>query len=116
MFTGPSNKMKQKEVKKEEVKEEIEEEVKEELPQKEEVEDIKEAIDIFSVLDDDDDMNELDKLLNSYNFDDDSINVEDELNKDYDKYEKELNLEDNLENSDLFNLIDEMYEKKDGEQ
>lgn len=116
MFTGPSNKMKQKEVKKEEVKEEIEEEVKEELPEKEEVEDIKEAIDIFSVLDDDDDMNELDKLLNSYNFDDDSINVEDELNKDYDKYEKELNLEDNLENSDLFNLIDEMYEKKDGEQ
>ena len=116
MFTGPSNKMKQKEVKKEEVKEEIEKEVKEELPEKEEVEDIKEAIDIFSVLDDDDDMNELDKLLNSYNFDDDSINVEDELNKDYDKYEKELNLEDNLENSDLFNLIDEMYEKKDGEQ
>jgi hypothetical protein len=93
-----------------------EEKVKEELPEKEEVEDIKEAIDIFSVLDDDDDMNELDKLLNSYNFDDDSINVEDELNKDYDKYEKELNLEDNLENSDLFNLIDEMYEKKDGEQ
>lgn len=112
MFTGPSNKMKQKEVKKEEV-EEKEEEIKLEV---EETEEVKEGIDIFSVLDEEEDMNELDRLLNSYNFDDIDINVEDDLNKDYDKYEKELNLDDKLENSDLFNLIDEMYEKKDGEQ
>lgn len=106
MFTGPSNKIKQKEVKKEEEKKK----------KKEPEEELKDEIDIFSVLDEEEEMNELDKLLNSYNFDEVDINVEDKLNKDYDKYEKELNLDDKLENSDLFNLIDEMYEKKDGER
>ena len=112
MFTGPSNKKKEKVVKekKEEVKvKNVVEEKKEEV-----VEDIGDEIDIFSVLEDEEDMNELEKLLNSYNFEED--NVEEKLNKDYDKYEKELNLDEKLENSDLFNLIDEMYEKKDGEQ
>jgi hypothetical protein len=111
MFTGPSNKKKEKVVKekKEEVKvKNVVEEKKEEV-----VEDIGDEIDIFSVLEDEEDMNELEKLLNSYNFEED--NVEEKLNKDYDKYEKELNLDEKLENSDLFNLIDEMYEKKDGE-
>ena len=111
MFTGPSNKKKEKVVKekKEEVKvKNVVEEKKEEV-----VEDIGDEIDIFSVLEDEEDMNELEKLLNSYNFEED--NVEEKLNKDYDKYEKELNLEDNLENSDLFNLINKKKEKKDGE-
>ena len=114
MFTGPSNKKKVKEEpKKEEVKEEPKKTKKE---KKEEVkEEVKEDIDIFAVLDEDSDMNELDKLLNSYDFDMEEPKIEDELNKDYDKMEKELKLSEKLENSDLFNLIDEMYEKKDGE-
>lgn len=43
--------------------------------------------------------------------------VEDELNKDYDKYEEELNRTRTKDYSDddLFNLIDSMYRKKDGE-
>lgn len=112
MFTGPSNKKKVKEV-----KEEVKDEPKKGKKNKKEEEEVKEkeAIDIFSVLDDDSDMNELDKLLNSYDFGIEETKVEDELNKDYDKMEKELKLNEKLENSDLFNLIDEMYEKKDGE-
>lgn len=112
MFTGPSNKKKVKEV-----KEEVKDEPKKGKKNKKEEEEVKEkeAIDIFSVLDEDSDMNELDKLLNSYDFGIEETKVEDELNKDYDKMEKELKLNEKLENSDLFNLIDEMYEKKDGE-
>lgn len=43
--------------------------------------------------------------------------VEDELNKDYDKYEEELNKTrtKSYSDDDLFNLIDSMYRKKDGD-
>ena len=57
---------------------------------------------------------------NIYNDSDDDSSlslVEDELNRNYDKYEKELNKSytKELNDSDLFNLIDSMYDKKDGE-
>lgn len=43
--------------------------------------------------------------------------IEDELNKDYDKYEAEMTKSRTKEfsESDLFNLIDSMYSKRDGE-
>ena len=43
--------------------------------------------------------------------------IEDELNKDYDKYESEMTKSRTKEfsESDLFNLIDSMYSKRDGE-
>ena len=80
-------------------------------------------IDIFGELEKND---ALDDLLNQYDFkanniykDDDSSSslVEDELNRNYDKYENELNKSytKELNDSDLFNLIDSMYDKKDGE-
>ena len=80
-------------------------------------------IDIFGELEKND---ALDDLLNQYDFkandiykDDDSSSslVEDELNRSYDKYENDLNKSytKELNDSDLFNLIDSMYDKKDGE-
>lgn len=80
-------------------------------------------IDIFGELEKND---ALDDLLNQYDFktndiykDDNSSSslVEDELNRNYDKYENELNKSytKELNDSDLFNLIDSMYDKKDGE-
>lgn len=83
-------------------------------------------IDIFGELEKSD---ALDDLLSQYDLnpndiykdsdeDDDSISlVEDELNRNYDRYEKELNKSytKELNDSDLFNLIDSMYDKKDGE-
>ena len=43
--------------------------------------------------------------------------LRDELNKDYDKYEAEMTKSRTKEfsESDLFNLIDSMYSKRDGE-
>ncbi len=82
-------------------------------------------IDIFGELEKND---ALDDLLSQYDLnpnniyndsdDDSSLSlVEDELNRNYDKYEKELNKSytKELNDSDLFNLIDSMYDKKDGE-
>lgn len=82
-------------------------------------------LDIFNELEKKD---ALDDLLGNYNLkeDEESIDepvddneslVEDELNRDYDNYEEELNesYKDDLNDSDLFNLIDSMYPKKDGE-
>lgn len=83
-------------------------------------------LDIFNELEKKD---ALDDLLGNYNLkeedesyidestDDSESLVEDELNRDYDNYEEELNesYKDDLNDSDLFNLIDSMYPKKDGE-
>ncbi|MEG0408037.1 MAG: hypothetical protein RSB77_05680 [Bacilli bacterium] len=71
-----------------------------------------EPIDIFAELEKAD---ALDQLLNSYDFSEDKPLNDKDLNKDYDKYEKELNITKELNDSDLFNLIDSMYDKKDGE-
>lgn len=93
--------------------------------QEETTEEVKEApIDIFAELENADkedvkkkkldNLDALDRLLNSYDFSKTpELNVEDTLNKNYDEYENDTT--DNLNNSDLFNLIDIMYEKKDGE-
>lgn len=77
-------------------------------------------IDIFGELDKSD---ALDDLLNQYDETEEEQEnntgglVEAELNRDYDKYEEELNKSytKELNDSDLFNLIDSMYDKKDGE-
>ena len=71
-----------------------------------------EPIDIFDEVDN----KEEDDLFDSLK-DTSSKLVEDELNKDYDKYESEIKKSATKEYSDddLFNLIDSMYRKKDGE-
>lgn len=94
----------------------------------EEISDYEEQpLDIFKELEKKD---ALDDLLGSYDLkdedesyeDQEDVNetkslVEDELNRDYDNYEEELNesYKENLNDSDLFNLIDSMYNKEDGE-
>ena len=72
----------------------------------------KEPIDIFEEVKND----EEDDFLSEFK-DDSSKLVEDELNKDYDKYESEIkkNMTKEYSDDDLFNLIDSMYRKKDGE-
>lgn len=78
-------------------------------------------IDIFGELEKKD---ALDDLLSQYDFaqateEESNLGslVEDELNRNYDKYEEELDRSytKELNDSDLFNLIDSMYDKKDGE-
>ena len=73
----------------------------------------KEPIDIFGEIEKKD---ALDDYIMGFGREDSSL-IEDELNKDYDKYEEELNKSKTKEYSDddLFNLIDSMYRKKDGE-
>ena len=65
-----------------------------------------EPIDIFAELEKED---TLDDLLNSYSFDEEP-KIEDELSRNYDIYEDD---DVELNDSDLFNLIDSMYEKRD---
>lgn len=62
----------------------------------------KEEIDIFSELENDESEDSL---------------IEEVLNKNYDEYEEEINKSytENLNDSDLFNLIDSMYDKKGDE-
>ncbi|HPF82975.1 MAG TPA: hypothetical protein PLV83_02245 [Bacilli bacterium] len=84
-------------------------------------------LDIFEELDKND---EIDDILNekydgeedadteeSEVKEDDTNLVEDELNSNYDQYESDLHdsYSQELNDSDLFNLIDSMYDKKDGE-
>ena len=65
---------------------------------------------------DDDNYDAFDRLFNSYDFSKTpEPKVEDTLNKDYDELEKDINVDEKYNSSNLFNLIDEMYEKKDGE-
>ena len=66
-----------------------------------------EPIDIFAELESEE--NTLDDLLNSYTFDEDQ-NLDNKLSRNYDLYEED---EIELNDSDLFNLIDSMYEKRD---
>lgn len=89
---------------------------------------IQAPIDIFAELENDsieeepvleldnDNYDAFDRLFNSYDFSKTpEPKVEDTLNKDYDELEKDINVEEKYNSSNLFNLIDEMYEKKDGE-
>ena len=80
------------------------------------------SLDIFKELEKKD---ALDELLDNYslgssyedNEDDTKTLVEEELNRDYDNYERELenSYKEDLNDSDLFNLIDSMYNNEDGE-
>lgn len=73
----------------------------------------KQPIDIFGEIDKKD---ALDDYLTDFK-DDSTDLVEEELNKDYDKYEEEMkkSATKKYSDDDLFNLIDSMYRKKDGE-
>lgn len=83
-----------------------------------------ETIDIFGELEKKD---ALEDLLSQYDFTKEEIYgsnknsgslVEEELNRNYDKYEEELNesYTRELDDTDLFNLIDSMYDKKEDEE